>query len=116
MLGDYLRSFVAVLLTQFSRKRFPGGMDGVVRLAEKVEPIQARPGSFQVHVSGWPSLQSSSQQPAVMACWTASDKERSKGTTLPSIFHKSDFCMWGRGASSPEDIYGGFMSTQKLLH
>ncbi|CAL5228580.1 g11739 [Coccomyxa viridis] len=40
LLGDYLRSFVAVLLTQFSRKRFPGGMDGVVRLAEKSEPIQ----------------------------------------------------------------------------
>ena len=47
LLGDYLRSFVAVLLTQFSRKRFPGGMDGVVRLAEKSEPIQARLGSLK---------------------------------------------------------------------
>jgi len=41
LLGDYLRSLLAVLLGQFSRKRFPGGMDGVVRLAEKSEPIQA---------------------------------------------------------------------------
>ena len=43
LLGDYLRSLLAVLLTQFSRKRFPGGMDGVVRLAEKSEPMQVRP-------------------------------------------------------------------------
>ncbi|CAK0786084.1 hypothetical protein CVIRNUC_009297 [Coccomyxa viridis] len=40
LLGDYLRSLLAVLLLQFSRKRFPGGMDGVVRLAEKSEPMQ----------------------------------------------------------------------------
>ena len=40
LLGDYLRSMLAVLLAQFSRKGFPGGMQGVVRLAEKSEPIQ----------------------------------------------------------------------------
>ena len=43
LLGDYLRSLLAVLLSQFSRKRFPGGMDGVVRLAEKSEPMQVSP-------------------------------------------------------------------------
>ena len=53
LLGDYLRSFVAVLLTQFSRKRFPGGMDGVVRLAEKCEPIQASLGSSGRGASKW---------------------------------------------------------------
>ena len=42
LLGDYLHSFVSVLLAQFSRKRFPGGMDGVVRLAERSPTIQAR--------------------------------------------------------------------------
>ena len=41
LLGDYLRSLLAILLTQFSRKRFPGGTQGVVKLAEKSEPIQA---------------------------------------------------------------------------
>ncbi|CAL5228579.1 g11737 [Coccomyxa viridis] len=40
LLGDYLQSLLAVLLAQFSRKGFPGGMQGVVRLAEKSEPIQ----------------------------------------------------------------------------
>ena len=40
LLGDYLRSMLVVLLAQFSRKGFPGGMQGVVRLAEKSEPIQ----------------------------------------------------------------------------
>lgn len=40
LLGSYLRSLLAIVLAQFSRKGFPGGMDGVVRLAEKVQPIQ----------------------------------------------------------------------------
>ena len=40
LLGDYLRSMLAVLLAQFSRRRFPGGMNGVVWLAEKSEAIQ----------------------------------------------------------------------------
>ncbi len=40
LLGDYLRSLTTVLLTQFSRKRFPGGMAGVVHLAERNSPIQ----------------------------------------------------------------------------
>jgi hypothetical protein len=42
LLGDYLRSFLAVLLVQFTRKRFPGGTEGVARLAERSLPIQAR--------------------------------------------------------------------------
>ncbi len=40
LLGDYLQSLLAVLLAQFSRKGFPGGMQGVVRLVEKSAPIQ----------------------------------------------------------------------------
>ncbi len=40
LLGSYLRSFLAILLAQFSAKGFPGGMDGVVRLADKSPPIQ----------------------------------------------------------------------------
>ncbi|KAK9902208.1 hypothetical protein WJX75_007799 [Coccomyxa subellipsoidea] len=40
LLGSYLRSFLAILIAQFSAKGFPGGMDGVVRFAEKSPPIQ----------------------------------------------------------------------------
>lgn len=40
LLGDYLQSMLAVLLAQFTRKGFPGGMQGVVNLAEKSEQIQ----------------------------------------------------------------------------
>lgn len=43
LLGSYLRSFLAILLAQFSAKGFPGGMDGVVRFAEKSPPIQVWP-------------------------------------------------------------------------
>ena len=42
MLGSYQRSFLAILLAQFTRKRFSGGMSGVVRLAERSAPVQAR--------------------------------------------------------------------------
>ena len=41
-LGDYLRSVLAVLLVQFSRKRFPGGMDGAVQLVERCAPLRVR--------------------------------------------------------------------------
>jgi hypothetical protein len=43
MLGSYQRSFLAILLAQFTRKRITGGMSGVVRLAERSAPVQARP-------------------------------------------------------------------------
>ena len=33
LMGSYQRSLLAVLLAQFTRKRFAGGMAGVVRLA-----------------------------------------------------------------------------------
>ena len=60
LLGDYLRSLLAVLLTQFSRKRFPGGMDGVVRLAEKSEPMQVRPSNslqlLMIAKAAWKAL------------------------------------------------------------
>ena len=47
LLGDYLQSLLAVLLAQFSRKGFPGGMQGVVRLVEKSAPIQVHPAALQ---------------------------------------------------------------------
>lgn len=40
LLGSYLQALLAILLAQFSAKGFPGGMDGVVRLAEKSTPIK----------------------------------------------------------------------------
>ncbi len=55
LLGDYLQSLLAVLLAQFSRKGFPGGMQGVVRLAEKSEPIQVghcAPSPLSRHCNG----------------------------------------------------------------
>jgi hypothetical protein len=39
-LGSYQRSILAVLLSQFSRKAFRGGMSGVHRLAQTSEPVQ----------------------------------------------------------------------------
>ena len=40
MLGSYQRAFLAVLLAQFTRKRFTGGMCGVVRLATSSVTVQ----------------------------------------------------------------------------
>ncbi|EIE21257.1 alpha/beta-hydrolase [Coccomyxa subellipsoidea C-169] len=40
MLGSYQRSLLAILLAQFTKKRFSGGMAGVVRLATSSEPVQ----------------------------------------------------------------------------
>ncbi|KAK9902044.1 hypothetical protein WJX75_002353 [Coccomyxa subellipsoidea] len=40
MLGSYQRSLLAILLAQFTKKRFSGGMAGVVRLASSSEPVQ----------------------------------------------------------------------------
>ncbi|BDA51092.1 probable phospholipase A1-Igamma1, chloroplastic at C-terminar half [Coccomyxa sp. Obi] len=40
LLGSYLQALLAIILSQFSAKGFPGGMDGVVRLAEKSTPIK----------------------------------------------------------------------------
>jgi len=58
LLGSYLRSLLAILLAQFSRKGFPGGMDGVVRLAEKVQPIQVGliPCTLRIRLSSWLSM------------------------------------------------------------
>ena len=42
MLGSYQRSLLAILLAQFTKKRFSGGMAGVVRLASSSEPVQVR--------------------------------------------------------------------------
>ena len=42
MLGSYQRSLLAILLAQFTKKRFSGGMAGVVRLATSSEPVQVR--------------------------------------------------------------------------
>ena len=42
MLGSYQRSLLAILLAQFTKKRFSGGMAGVVRLASTSEPVQVR--------------------------------------------------------------------------
>lgn len=40
MLGSYQRSLLAILLAQFTKKRFSGGMAGVVRLASSSQPVQ----------------------------------------------------------------------------
>ena len=42
LLTSYLKSLLAVLLTQFSRKRIKGGMTGVVELAKQNTAIKAR--------------------------------------------------------------------------
>ena len=61
LLGSYLRSFLAILLAQFSAKGSPGGMDGVVRFAEKSPPIQVRP---------FPNVHENMQCPGQdNACW-----------------------------------------------
>lgn len=40
LMGSYQRSLLAVLLAQFTRKRFAGGMAGVVRLATRSVTVQ----------------------------------------------------------------------------
>lgn len=40
MLGSYQRSLLAIILAQFTKKRFSGGMAGVVRLATNSLPVQ----------------------------------------------------------------------------
>ena len=42
LLTSYLNSMLAVLLSQFSRKRIKGGMTGVVELAKNNTAIKAR--------------------------------------------------------------------------
>jgi hypothetical protein len=40
LLGSYQRSLLAIILAQFTKKRFSGGMAGVVRLATNSTPVQ----------------------------------------------------------------------------
>ena len=40
LLGSYQRSLLAILLAQFTKKRFSGGMAGVVRLATESVTVQ----------------------------------------------------------------------------
>lgn len=42
LLGSYQRSLLAILLAQFTKKRFSGGMGGVVRLATNSVTVQAQ--------------------------------------------------------------------------
>ena len=39
-MGSYQRSLLAIMLAQFTRKRFAGGMAGVVRLASRNVTVQ----------------------------------------------------------------------------
>lgn len=48
MLGSYQRSLLAILLAQFTKKRFSGGMAGVVRLASSSQPVQVH---FLLHLT-----------------------------------------------------------------
>ena len=41
-MGSYQRSLLAIMLAQFTRKRFAGGMAGVVRLASRNVTVQVR--------------------------------------------------------------------------
>lgn len=40
LMGSYQRSLLAIMLAQFTRKRFAGGMSGVVRLASRSITVQ----------------------------------------------------------------------------
>ena len=62
LLGDYLRSMLAVLLAQFSRKGFPGGMQGVVRLADKSATIQALSAMLFPYLTHLPFRDAACQQ------------------------------------------------------
>ena len=43
LMGSYQRSLLAIMLAQFTRKRFAGGMSGVVRLAKSSITVQVSP-------------------------------------------------------------------------
>lgn len=53
-MGSYQRSLLAIMLAQFTRKRFAGGMAGVVRLASRNVTVQVRPSfiALQAFSSG----------------------------------------------------------------
>ena len=46
LLGSYQRSLLAILLAQFTKKRFSGGMAGVVRLATESVTVQVYSPAF----------------------------------------------------------------------
>jgi hypothetical protein len=52
LLGSYQRAFLAILLAQFTRKRFTGGMCGVVRLATSSITVQVAAVSSVVRFEG----------------------------------------------------------------
>jgi len=63
LMGSYQRSLLAIMLAQFTRKRFAGGMSGVVRLAKRSVTVQVSPNLALLvsHCSGevwvaWPAL------------------------------------------------------------
>lgn len=51
LLGSYQRSLLAILLAQFTKKRFSGGMAGVVRLATKSITVQVGRLSYEFNPS-----------------------------------------------------------------
>ena len=55
LLGSYQRSLLAILLAQFTKKRFSGGMAGVVRLATKSITVQVGRFSYECNPS-FPSI------------------------------------------------------------
>ena len=50
LIGSYQRSLLAIMLAQFTRKRFAGGMAGVVRLASRSVTVQV--GCLAFHLLG----------------------------------------------------------------
>ena len=46
LMGSYQRSLLAIMLAQFTRKRFAGGMSGVVRLAARSITVQVSSAPF----------------------------------------------------------------------
>ena len=51
LLGSYQRSLLAILLAQFTKKRFSGGMAGVVRLATNSITVQVGRLSYECNPS-----------------------------------------------------------------
>lgn len=63
LLGSYLRSLLAVLLVQFTRKGFPAGMQGALHLVERSPPIQVRLKQPDPFAACWQTVASMQDHP-----------------------------------------------------
>ena len=69
LLAGYTRSMLAVILGQFTRKRFVGGKSGVAKLAEGSLPVQVLHTLISPVMTPFPPAILNHSDGACIACW-----------------------------------------------